>query len=535
MDTMGDMDTVGEDMMQLGAPPARHALAHRAAPARFSVARPHWLPAAMSAQGVSVPKEEMDFLPFDTVTFTSTSGTALTMTALPQRPFRGERIVASAIASIGGVISDALFRVSISPALYVGAVQVGATQGNTPLTAFANNAFGVRLSMPTAGQGTRIAVPLTVTGAIAGGDSITVQLTLIGRAMRLRAAFAARSRTKGRPAMRIRLAIPDRHVGADVLNAALEATTLANESLLHAGEAPLATEAIKAGVKWKPEPFHDGEHFDLATETYERGWGDCDDLASWLAAELRSTGADPGAKAVVKRTGPSRWHAVVQLSDGTVVDPSEWAGMPKKEKNGHAPAVHGTMCLGGHGGIAVVPYRNGYAARADLPWGRRDHVSGLGYGYTREEALERALTGACTVGDAIGLGECVGVASEIGEVLLATPHELDGLFDSIPGIGPALSSITSNPLVQTAANVAMPGAGTLLSAFGGGGTPAPPPTPGAPAPVAPPGMAAAPFPMTPSMMAAPAGEGGGRSSGDRQGTIAWNPNSPGPIIVRFLR
>ena len=79
--------------------------------------------------------------------------------------------------------------------------------------------------------------------------------------------------------MRIRLAIPDRLVTPQVLEAALEATTLANQNAIAAGEAPSLTDAIRGGLRWRPEPFMDGEHFDLAATAHRRGWGDCDDLA----------------------------------------------------------------------------------------------------------------------------------------------------------------------------------------------------------------------------------------------------------------
>ena len=128
--------------------------------------------------------------------------------------------------------------------------------------------------------------------------------------------------------MRIRIAVPEKHVNASILDAALEATTRANEAALKAGDAKPISPFIKAGrVRWKPEPFTDGEHFDLSRQVVERGWGDCDDLAPAYAAELRYTGRDPGARAVVRRSGPNLWHAVTLLSDGTVKDPSRSAGM----------------------------------------------------------------------------------------------------------------------------------------------------------------------------------------------------------------
>ena len=83
----------------------------------------------------------------------------------------------------------------------------------------------------------------------------------------------------------------------------------------------------RAGVRYKTERR---EAFLCIPAVLMRGWGDCDDLACWWAAELRYTGKDKRAKVYVRksRSGvPGRYHAVVQRSDGTIDDPSIWLGM----------------------------------------------------------------------------------------------------------------------------------------------------------------------------------------------------------------
>jgi hypothetical protein len=106
------------------------------------------------------------------------------LSALPQRPFRGERLILTAIRISGaGVAVDELFRIIIQPAIYVGAVQVGATQGRMPGIAFGPGAFGVRLSFPVAGQGTRIWVPFQFTN-LAPTDRLIVAGGIFGRAVR---------------------------------------------------------------------------------------------------------------------------------------------------------------------------------------------------------------------------------------------------------------------------------------------------------------------------------------------------------------
>jgi hypothetical protein len=125
--------------------------------------------------------------------------------------------------------------------------------------------------------------------------------------------------------MRIRVAVPEDHVQPPVIDAALEAVTRLNESMLQNGDIP-PFDPDDPGVQWRPENFGD-EHFDNAQTVLQRGWGDCDDLAPWRAASLRQSGEDPGAYARVVTSGPNTYHAIVQRSDGQIDDPSVAAGM----------------------------------------------------------------------------------------------------------------------------------------------------------------------------------------------------------------
>lgn len=129
--------------------------------------------------------------------------------------------------------------------------------------------------------------------------------------------------------MRIRLTVPKEHVDETTLGLALEASTAVAQKQLESGEVPTAEDAIDQGlVRWQPEPSDQGfEGFDLPSDALARGWADCDDLAPWHAASLRHSGEDPDAQAIVYQSGKTRWHAVVQRGDGTIDDPSRWAGM----------------------------------------------------------------------------------------------------------------------------------------------------------------------------------------------------------------
>lgn len=210
--------------------------------------------------------------------------------------------------------------------------------------------------------------------------------------------------------MRIRLAIPDRLVTPEALEAALEATSLANEQAIIRGEVPPLTEAIRKGVKWKPEPFLDGEHFDLSHQVAARGWGDCDDLAPWLTGELRATGEDPGARSRVYKSGKDRWHVVTETSDGKILDPSKWAGMGKRS----SPSVVGVVGVTarpfarpGEGALCCVPHQGHYWSRVDLPFpDAAGHIASHARAATPEESLHRAIAGAIACGEEIDSDLC---------------------------------------------------------------------------------------------------------------------------------
>lgn len=202
--------------------------------------------------------------------------------------------------------------------------------------------------------------------------------------------------------MRIRLTVPHDLVSPTTLGAALEASTRVAQVELANGRAPLIADGIKAGVRWRPEPPGD-ESFDLPSTVMGRRWGDCDDLAPWHAAGLRVTGQDPGARAIAVRSGPNRWHAIVQRSDGRREDPSRWAGMAHVVGQGAptlAPMKAGRpMVLIGDAGV-----------RIDVPGRHALRGCPLGYAVTVRQpnaslALRQAITGATRVGMCSGLAE----------------------------------------------------------------------------------------------------------------------------------
>jgi len=237
--------------------------------------------------------------------------------------------------------------------------------------------------------------------------------------------------------MRINVAVPERHVNAHVLNAALEPVVRLNEAMIRSGEVPSFDRALKNGhVRWQPEPPGQ-EHFDHAGVVLGRRWGDCDDLAPWAAGSLRASGADPGARAIVRKSGPMTWHAVVLRSDGMIEDPSKRAGMPTRgERVSQAaalprmsplPPTSSVVGLAGSdvGAMLVRPEiairkvfdvdqrEGGYEARVDIPWFHTKHgppsptelaMATLHAAPVASTALTGAIDGACQLAVLGGYG-----------------------------------------------------------------------------------------------------------------------------------
>ncbi len=239
--------------------------------------------------------------------------------------------------------------------------------------------------------------------------------------------------------MRINVAVPEAHVSAPVLDAALESVTRLNESMLERGEVPPFDRALKQGLRWKPEP-PGGEFFDHAAKIVGRKWGDCDDLAPYHAASLRHSGEDPNAVAVARRSGPHRWHAVVQRSDGSIDDPSKRAGMGDHKGIFGAvlPVMYGPSSVVGGAyiirpQIAMRPVRGAFQARADMPWYWREHLTdrptptdyAMSALHTAPTAAS-ALTGACD--GIVELGECAGFAHD------DDVHRLSAIADLCDGM-----------------------------------------------------------------------------------------------------
>lgn len=115
-----------------------------------------------------------------------------------------------------------------------------------------------------------------------------------------------------------------------VIEGFLEGLVCANLVLIRSGVVPASP--LDANVHYQREASG-LEEWNIASVVVRLGWGDCEDLNGWEAAGLRFTGEDPGARAVLYRTGEHLYHCVVERSDGRIHDVCPALGM-------HAPRGH---------------------------------------------------------------------------------------------------------------------------------------------------------------------------------------------------
>lgn len=114
------------------------------------------------------------------------------------------------------------------------------------------------------------------------------------------------------------------------LQRALDAwTLLAQAELVRARRAghPLPP-VLRSGVRYRREQ-PGREQWQTPVQTLQKQHGDCEDLATWRAAELRLAGVN-SARVRVKRGGNRLWHIYVTYERNgqrVVEDPSKALGM----------------------------------------------------------------------------------------------------------------------------------------------------------------------------------------------------------------
>lgn len=115
-----------------------------------------------------------------------------------------------------------------------------------------------------------------------------------------------------------------------LFRALLEPVIFQNRLLVRRGLVPRLYESR---VRYREEPWQGRglEEFAPANIVMQRGWGDCDDLAAWRAAELREAGDLRAGVKIYWRLDPQGnarlYHAETRHGDGRVEDPSRLLGM----------------------------------------------------------------------------------------------------------------------------------------------------------------------------------------------------------------
>lgn len=163
-----------------GRNPMRGGMAPNMLPA--GAPDPGWLKDA-NPFGISAPIEGLIQLPLKpqdaagTGTFSSTV-TSIGFLGRTQRPYRGERVVAT-ITRIGTTAATPTIR-TVS-GIIVGVVPQQAQIGATNLSEWAATSFGVRMAMNVAFPGNDITTTCNLVGTLTAPDTIVVDLTVYGR------------------------------------------------------------------------------------------------------------------------------------------------------------------------------------------------------------------------------------------------------------------------------------------------------------------------------------------------------------------
>lgn len=191
---MGDYETMGEEYgldgdvlgdvlgdATVGAAIRRIAPARAAALARMLPKTPAWR--NRMAPGVPAPGVGLVPLPLqpsaNNGAFTSTFGT-IDFEGRPQKPFRGERLIALIGRSAGVPTSTRV----LTSGIFVGTDPQQAQIANIDLEVFAPTSFGVRLNMVQAEPGVLIRMPCFPSTAVAMGETLSLTLMILGHYVR---------------------------------------------------------------------------------------------------------------------------------------------------------------------------------------------------------------------------------------------------------------------------------------------------------------------------------------------------------------
>lgn len=107
---------------------------------------------------------------------------------------------------------------------------------------------------------------------------------------------------------------------------------------LYLASHPHTPRLYESGVRYcrerdvEDEIYHREERWRTVPAVLQGKHGDCEDLASFRAAELVVTGEDTAARPHIREVIPGCWHVVVLRGDDTFEDPSRVLGMGSHEE-----------------------------------------------------------------------------------------------------------------------------------------------------------------------------------------------------------
>lgn len=128
-----------------------------------------------SVPGVPAVGSKLQPLGFNAVTFTSASGTALTATTRPQKPFKGKRLVIE-LSRTGATATGLVLVNSITVGVQNQLVSTGAVSAG----AFAGQNQDCNVELSACSTALDISVNYSITTAPGVGDSVAVGTTLFG-------------------------------------------------------------------------------------------------------------------------------------------------------------------------------------------------------------------------------------------------------------------------------------------------------------------------------------------------------------------
>jgi hypothetical protein len=128
--------------------------------------------------GVPAPGARLQPLGLGATAFTSASGTVLALTAQPQRPFKGQRLVIDITRT--GATATGLVTIT---RLDIGTMNQLVASGALAAAAFAATAFDVNLQLDPATPGITITVQLAISVAPGVGDRVDCAGVIFGTAI----------------------------------------------------------------------------------------------------------------------------------------------------------------------------------------------------------------------------------------------------------------------------------------------------------------------------------------------------------------